>query len=573
MFEVYSEFTAIASAATVASDIAFARNTLEKPKFLEARSGHTMVWYDKFGTPSGYEDRDRVYMTVRHEIEETGEMVICCTDAEHESCPMNADGIKRAFCTEGYKIEPLGMDKCKVRRYVSGNLKLHITRQAMGTHLTKTFGESMTHLAEMYLSKREKARVQDILKAREEMADVQWRSNMDPYTEEEEEMIERSMNWLDSIETNGGVDNWVDVEGNFDPLFVMKRKSVDVTKIFRKKRATMAKKMVEAQINPDGEHVHHEVSAPRASRSRRCSSNTQLPPHPPSHLQFALATRRPQRNVRATDPDSMLDDAESVFPNSDSSVGGTTDRSHRGTGTERSHRDTGGSERGYHNTFAARMFNMVGMDNTATSGSYPDDGTTGSAWDTTGRSHESITARSSHNPDGRGHNPSGGRWIFPVLSAISKLNEEKEEDTAVAKVASKFGITCVYRLLFGHPNEAAVDEHMVDAIVQNNVLRTERTIKKAIDKDGRSGFREVGFSAGGDEILSGGSPKGGSAALSVSDMNAAKAEGEDNPADLAALPEIGNGAAPEGMAGQVSQLGMLVDARKRPGMKERAASR
>ena len=220
------EFTVAGSAVEVASAIAFGK-TLDPPEFVEALSGHSSVWRAIFHAPKPFRDRDHVFTQIRATDVGNDAFIIATVDTEHKNFP-TTDKYIRANCNSSYIIERISANSCRVKRYAFADIKSSIPVHLVDSYVKLSHENFVTDLIERFLAKREKSRVEDILKAREDMLEVSWRDTLDVYSPQEEKMIYIASSWID--ECAGVSRDWYDVEGNKNSNVVMKRRSVEVKK-------------------------------------------------------------------------------------------------------------------------------------------------------------------------------------------------------------------------------------------------------------------------------------------------------------------------------------------------------
>ncbi|GMH64613.1 hypothetical protein TL16_g04004 [Triparma laevis f. inornata] len=225
--EIYSEFVVAGNAVSVASEIAFGK-TVDPPEYIESISGHTSVWKATFKVPKPFKNRDNVFRQIRTEEEHSGTFFIATDTTTHDKCPIT-DNAVRAICNGIFAITPMSGNKCRIKRYAYADIKASIPVHIVESFVKFSNEHFVNDLIEVFLSRREKARVEDILKAREDMLEVAWRDSLDPYTPQETQMVHRAKEWVADCETEA-LEKWIDVEGNTYDGIIMKRRSIDIKK-------------------------------------------------------------------------------------------------------------------------------------------------------------------------------------------------------------------------------------------------------------------------------------------------------------------------------------------------------
>ncbi|GMH48932.1 hypothetical protein TrVE_jg8763 [Triparma verrucosa] len=229
--ELYSEFVVAGSAVSVASEIAFGK-TVDPPKFVEAVSGHTSIWRATFKVPKPFKCRDNVFRQIRTVEDHSSSFIITTNDTTHEDYPI-VENIVRANCNGIFTVTPITSNKCRVKRYAYADIKASLPVHVVETFIKHSNEHFVDDLIEVFSSRREKARVEGILKAREDMLEVAWRDTLDPYTPQETQMVQRAQEWVNDCEV--AASKWIDVENNHfaEGDVIMKRRSVDIRKSHR----------------------------------------------------------------------------------------------------------------------------------------------------------------------------------------------------------------------------------------------------------------------------------------------------------------------------------------------------
>jgi len=242
LITAYVEFSVTGSALEVAHSYAF-QHSVDPPNFVEAIDGNSQVFQYLFkGMPKPFKPREYIFKSIRHVDEKTGSYIIVVNDVDHASFPLkNHFGKVRAYGSGVFLVEQKDANRCKVKRWMNINLCARIPKFILERNLVKSLESFTVNMQLHFQSKRERARVEEIMKARNDMLEVSWRDTYDAYTDHEISLANKASAWAEECAKDCEKE-WKLLEENLDEDIKMWQSSVEIGKSLSKLARSSASK-------------------------------------------------------------------------------------------------------------------------------------------------------------------------------------------------------------------------------------------------------------------------------------------------------------------------------------------
>jgi len=228
--EVYGRTKIAGNILDVASKVCFSE---AGGKFLKAVNGHSNIFETVFHLQDGGK-RKHVYLQTRRETIKGKMFVIAHSDLEedHDDYDEVTKGKTNLLkANGGVVLEKINDNKCTLTiltSYDAGGLGFGSDSLDNTTYLEGQFKKIVEgflwNLKQSFKSKSERARVEQILKAREHTAEINWRDSVDELSTEEETILAKADVWLNNVSQN--LDLWTRIEHSDDVGVVMMRNSI-----------------------------------------------------------------------------------------------------------------------------------------------------------------------------------------------------------------------------------------------------------------------------------------------------------------------------------------------------------
>ena len=213
--EFYAELILVGEAHEVMSEICFGAGSGHST-YVSTENPHSTIWKQLFPSPPPLSHRFACYRQIRQTLPRRDSYLAVAVDVvpEKYGVPFDPNHV-RALVSGGYKVSQQGKN-VSVKRFASFNVGGWIPPKMIIYEVRMSIDSFFEDLRMLFLGKREKRRVGDILKARNDLTEILWRKTFDPYTEDESTKVANGIEWLEKCETKLG--DWIELESEDDSI-------------------------------------------------------------------------------------------------------------------------------------------------------------------------------------------------------------------------------------------------------------------------------------------------------------------------------------------------------------------